>query len=283
MGAMKIIHPWMKKPAQPVTGTEADLLAGKTLNGADGKNITGTMPNRGTASIQSAIGANVAIPPGYYASGSLILPVATQTKAVTAGTAAVTVSPDSGNLISKVTVNPTPSQTKSVTPGVSSKTVTPDAGKLLSSVVVAGDANLVAGNIKAGVNVFGVIGSYVGPGAAGTIQGIAVGSTNYIYFPSLSTLTLAPNFVIFRYQGTIEIIYSKYPLGIENKTIYGVAIAASSQVWQLPYTWNANTVSEFDGEILTINGWVGGTDTTGYYPAFYLPGRGGEIFEFEAF
>lgn len=52
-----------------------------------------------------------------------------------------------------------PTQTKTVTPGAESKTVMPDTGKLLSSVTVDGDSNLVASNIKNGVTIFGVVGT----------------------------------------------------------------------------------------------------------------------------
>lgn len=58
-------------------------------------------------------------------------------KTVTAGTSAITVTPDSDNDgIASVTVNPTPSQSKSVTADVVAMTVTPDSGNLLSGVTV---------------------------------------------------------------------------------------------------------------------------------------------------
>lgn len=60
----------------------------------------------------------------------------TQTKTVTAGTSATTVTPDTGYALSSVTVNPTPSQSKSATPTTTAQTITPDSGKLLSSVSV---------------------------------------------------------------------------------------------------------------------------------------------------
>lgn len=53
-----------------------------------------------------------------------------------------------------------PEQAKTVTPTAAGFTVTPDAGKVLSSVVVNGDADLTEGNIKDGINIFGVSGAY---------------------------------------------------------------------------------------------------------------------------
>lgn len=53
-------------------------------------------------------------------------------------------------------------QSKSVTPGYSSKTVTPDSGyNALSYVTVAGDSDLVPSNIREGVSIFGVKGTYI--------------------------------------------------------------------------------------------------------------------------
>lgn len=61
----------------------------------------------------------------------------TQTKTVTAGTSATTVTPDTGYALSSVTVNPTPTETKSDTPNVSTnKTISPSSGKHLSQVTI---------------------------------------------------------------------------------------------------------------------------------------------------
>lgn len=61
-----------------------------------------------------------------------------QEKTVAAGTEVIEVTPDTGKLLSKVTVNPTPSQSKTVTASTADKKVVPDSGKQLSDVDVKG-------------------------------------------------------------------------------------------------------------------------------------------------
>ena len=86
-----------------------------------------------------------------------------QSKRVSASTSGVTVvTPDSGyDGLSEVRVNMILRQAKTATPGASQQVISPDSGyQGLSQVTVEGDADLVAGNIKSGVEIFGVAGSY---------------------------------------------------------------------------------------------------------------------------
>lgn len=114
---------------------DADLVAGNIKNGV------------------SIFGVN-----GSYAPS-----VVTQEKSCTPSASQQEITPDSGKYLSKVTVAATPLETKSVTPSAAAQTITPSSGKIgMSQVTVAGDADLVAGNIKSGVEIFGVTGSYAG-------------------------------------------------------------------------------------------------------------------------
>lgn len=51
---------------------------------------------------------------------------------------------------------------KNITPSASQQTISPSIGKFISKIIVAGDANLIAENIKEGVTIFGITGTYTG-------------------------------------------------------------------------------------------------------------------------
>lgn len=69
-------------------------------------------------------------------------------------------------------------QSKTVTPAASAQTVTPDSGyDGLSQVTVSGDSDLTAANIKSGVNIFGVTGTYSGTSSTPALQSKTVTPT----------------------------------------------------------------------------------------------------------
>lgn len=101
-----------------------------------------------------------------------------QSKSVTPTESAQTVKPDSGydglssvsvGAISKTYIGSSISRqaAQTITPGTADKTIA--SGKYLTGTqTIKGDANLVAGNIKSGVSIFGVAGSYAGSGTSGS-------------------------------------------------------------------------------------------------------------------
>lgn len=136
-----------------------------------------------------------------------------QTKTATPSTSSQSVTPDDGyDGLSKVTVNAMPSgslnsptisssglvtasvgtsgylasgtnktlqlttqASKTVTPSTSNQTAVASGRYTTGAVTVKGDSNLVASNIKSGVSIFGVSGTYVGSGSykiySGTVEG----------------------------------------------------------------------------------------------------------------
>ena len=125
-------------PKSKQTGTLAlsgdaaagNVLYGKTFYDTDAKTRrTGTMNNRGAVNQTLGINGNYTIPAGYHnGSGKVTQSVATQ----------------GGSTI---------------TPGTSQKTAVAANRYVTGNIIVAGDANLIAANIKQGVNIFGVVGT----------------------------------------------------------------------------------------------------------------------------
>lgn len=153
------------------TATAAQILTGQIAY-VRGAKVTGSMANQGAVTHSLGVNGSYTIPAGYHnGSGKVtqslttkaaatytpgdtaqtiaagqylngiqtIAAVPTETKTVTAGTAATTVNRTSGKYMTAVTVNPTPSQTKTVTMTSSPLTIFPDAGQLLSGVTVNAD------------------------------------------------------------------------------------------------------------------------------------------------
>lgn len=120
-----------------------------------------------------------------------------QSKTVSPSESTQTVSPDSGyDGLSKVTVNAisstyvgsdvTKKSAATYTPKTTDQSIA--SGQYLSGTqTIKGDANLVAGNIKSGVSIFGVTGTYAGGGSSGgsgnnNVEAYAITNTN----PSVS-------------------------------------------------------------------------------------------------
>ena len=136
-----------------------------------------------------------------------------QSKTVSPSESAQTVKADNGyDGLSQVTVNAvsktyvgsgvTKKSAATYTPGTSDQSIA--SGQYLSGTqTIKGDANLVAGNIKSGVNIFGVTGTYAGGGSSGgngnnNAEAYAITDTN----PSVNFKTASGTIKIWGY-GTI--------------------------------------------------------------------------------
>lgn len=166
--------------------TAASVLSGKKFHLPSGAASTGTIATK-TSSNLTASGATVTVPAGYYASqvtksvatGSATAPssisgtsatVSTGTNTLTL-TKTVSVTPSvsagyvssgtAGNSSVSLTASVTTKAAATITPTTSNQTIA--AGTYLTGAqTIAGSSNLVAGNIKSGVSIFGVSGSYTG-------------------------------------------------------------------------------------------------------------------------
>lgn len=158
------------------------------------------------------LGSNAVDMQGGFVSGGSS-DVKLQSKTVSPSESTQTVSPDSGyDGLSKVTVNAisstyigsdvTKKSAATYTPKTTDQSIA--SGQYLSGTqTIKGDANLVAGNIKSGVNIFGVTGTYAGGGSSGgngnnNAEAYAITDTN----PSVNFKTASGTIKIWGY-GTI--------------------------------------------------------------------------------
>ena len=116
------------------TGTEAEMLAGKTFY-AGGNKKTGSMANRGAWSSSLGINGSLTIPEGYH------------------------------NGQGKITQSIATKGAQTYTPKTTNQVI--GAGQYLSGAqTILGDPNLVATNIRKGKTIFGVTGNFFGPADA---------------------------------------------------------------------------------------------------------------------
>lgn len=131
---------------QDVTDVDAaagDVLAGKTIVTANGTVTAGTMPNRGTVNQTLTTSTkSYTIPAGYH-SGSGKVQIVTETQTATPSTSTQNITPTTGKLLEKVTVNPIPGNYGDAT----NKTIT--AGDVLVGKTAIGwnDTDKVATSI----------------------------------------------------------------------------------------------------------------------------------------
>ena len=139
---------------------ETDILSGKTAY-VDGNKITGTITSKEAQTYIPSSSEQI-INAGQYLSGVQ-------------------------------TISAVPIEEKTITPSALSQEITPTENKFLSKVTVSGDADLTAENVKSGVTIFGIEGSYTSDANA-IAEDIAMNKTAYINGQKITgTLPLFPN------------------------------------------------------------------------------------------
>lgn len=139
---------------------ETDILSGKTAY-VDGNKITGTITSKEAQTYIPSSSEQI-IDAGQYLSGAQ-------------------------------TISAVPTEEKTITPSALSQEIIPTENKFLSKVIVSGDANLTAKNVKSGVTIFGVEGSYTSDANA-MAEDIAMNKTAYTNGQKITgTLPLFPN------------------------------------------------------------------------------------------
>ena len=188
------------KDVSSVTASAADVLSGKKIVDSSGSSISGTIPDIGT--VNGTISTKIegyTIPAGKHSgSGMVKISTAEQDKIIAANIKkgvtilGVTGTCESGTTTSgvdtsdatatnsdirkgktayvngsKVTGNMSERSSQTITPSTADKTIS--SGQYLTGTqTIKGDNNLTAGNIKSGVSIFGVTGTYTGSGSSGS-------------------------------------------------------------------------------------------------------------------
>lgn len=196
------------------TAAAGDILSGKTAY-VKGSKVTGTIATK-TSSDLTASGATVSVPAGYYASAAS-KSVATATQATpsisvsTAGLITASATQSAGYVSSGTksgTKQLTTQEAKTVTPSASEQTAVASGVYTTGDVKVAGDANLIAENIKSGVDIFGIAGTFAGGATIKT--GTVTGQSNNISTTPLTVTGLGgtPKMVFVMYANNKGVLSS---------------------------------------------------------------------------
>lgn len=179
-------------------------VTGQISVGAIDSNYVGSGVDRRSSSDLTASGATVTAPAGYYssnasasvASGSATAPASISGTAATVSTGSntltltktISVTPSvtagyvssgtAGNSSVSLTANVTTKSAATITPGTSNQTIA-SGTYLTGTQTISGDSDLTAANIKTGVDIFGVTGTYTSDATAAAAD-ILSGETAYV-------------------------------------------------------------------------------------------------------
>ena len=250
-----IVLPTLTNPA-----SNADIISDKEAIDGNGNVLTGTIVKRSASDI-TVSGKSMKYLAGYYDSGGTIS-VGTATQATpsvsidSAGKITATATQSAGYVSSgtkTATKQLTTKAAATITPSTTSQTAVNSGVYTTGAITVAGDANLVAGNIKNGVSIFGVNGTYEGSGSSSgggtgagdgsiemctvTIEINAPSFDDFTAYSSNSNLQVVTTTVgkmggtFQAAKGTIAVVTPWYNMGLDSNQIFGTAYNGGAGAW----------------------------------------------------
>lgn len=143
---------------------DGQVLSGKTYYNTNPKSKrTGSMTNQGAVSIKLNAGEGYTVPSGFHNGGGKVEANSLASQTGGTATAAHILNGQTAWVNgSKITGNITSMGGQNVNPGASQQVVSSSGKYMTGNVVINGVVNLSAGNIKKGVNVGGVTGTWEG-------------------------------------------------------------------------------------------------------------------------
>ena len=196
------------------TATAARILSGRTA-WVNGSKLTGTMTNRGAISQKLAANGSYTVPAGWH------------------------------NGSGKVTQSLTTQGAKNVTPKTTNQTACAASRWTTGNIVIVGSSTLKAGNIKKGVKIFNVTGTWVG-WVDSTIP-----VTNYIYhtafaiYPTTTTVNRSKSYKFIKpldgttYSAGYAYAESYYNWAVKLKNTFS-KIRCIATFWATP-NWATST------------------------------------------
>lgn len=145
----------------------------------------------------------------------------------------------------KVTGTITSQGAQTITPGTSDKTIA--SGKYLSGTqTIQGDANLVAGNIKSGVSIFGVVGTYAGSSSSSMTMktGTTTSATISTGLSSISAIVIYKDSVLA--TGLVHGVY------VTSEDTLHYTYCSSYSTWTKSYAVSTSTASSVSGGTFTL-------------------------------
>lgn len=245
--------------------TASDVASGKTFTSTAGLKVTGTSTAVNTSDA-NATASDIASGKTAYVNGSKITGTATvgssspflQTKTVTPSESSQSITPDSGyDGLSKVTVNAisntyigsgiTKKSAQTYIPSTENQTIA--SGQYLNGTqTITGDSNLISENIKSGISIFGVNGTYTGSSSSGSRLAMKTGTTTSgtidTGLSSIKTIVIYKDSVAA--TGLIQGIYN-----IDDGILH-YTYCSSYSTWSKSYATSTSTSSSVSGGTFTL-------------------------------